>query len=462
MAGDFDVKLGADGKPLDDALKKNAASVKELRQELKNLQNQAVGLSRFSEGYRAVAKQAESVRDNLKKSVEVGKTFGDTMTAKLTQMAIGFASVTTAVRAFQNQYENSVKYVKDHPYEFSVDTRRSIREIEKIKDSFDKAFAKSKAFQVFETLGLMIDRPLLALSGRAGGISVAQASAQAESEIPYEEFLRLQADDDKRSKEANERAVRADKEAKDAQEAWIQHMALVQALANEMSQSIVEGQSGNLNVPPPPRVNAPRFQRDMGGDFSGFQFIGPRWQSEELPWIQKSREQMFDIASGFTDRMTMGLMVSGQTFGKLLEMEGKMFLAQLTAGLFKSGLAALFNVGSGGGGIAGLFGFAGGGDTGRGVMHDPNLPGRMIAGYVHDNEYVVDTMTRYSPQGAMHVAALEQIRRSMSGFARGGFTPTTPIPIIRNNLTATIRLNRRELGRAVHESSLDFSRQHPS
>jgi hypothetical protein len=70
-----------------------------------------------------------------------------------------------------------------------------------------------------------------------------------------------------------------------------------------------------------------------------------------------------------------------------------------------------------------------GGYTGDGMMSDPNVTGRKVAGVVHDNEYVVRTqeMKRY-PQ---IIDFLESKRR---GFAEGGFTS----PVITNNANVDI------------------------
>lgn len=65
--------------------------------------------------------------------------------------------------------------------------------------------------------------------------------------------------------------------------------------------------------------------------------------------------------------------------------------------------------------------FADGGPTGRGFAPDRAIPGRRIAGIVHDNEYVVPSAVLSNPVGASLVSGLERIRQTGS-FANGGFT----------------------------------------
>jgi hypothetical protein len=63
-----------------------------------------------------------------------------------------------------------------------------------------------------------------------------------------------------------------------------------------------------------------------------------------------------------------------------------------------------------------------GGFTGDGMMGDPNVQGRQIAGVVHDNEYVAPTS-----QIKKMPALFDYLERDRKGFATGGFT-STPTP----------------------------------
>lgn len=67
--------------------------------------------------------------------------------------------------------------------------------------------------------------------------------------------------------------------------------------------------------------------------------------------------------------------------------------------------------------------FADGGfTTGQGIA-DPKIPGRRITGYVHDNEYVVDTATMYEPDVWPLIKYIEARRTGqIQGFADGGFS----------------------------------------
>ncbi len=69
-------------------------------------------------------------------------------------------------------------------------------------------------------------------------------------------------------------------------------------------------------------------------------------------------------------------------------------------------------------------GFADGGFTGGGLMPDPKVPGRKIAGVVHDREYVVPTRVMERPEGANLVQQLEGLR--VRSYAQGGFVGLQP------------------------------------
>ncbi len=69
-------------------------------------------------------------------------------------------------------------------------------------------------------------------------------------------------------------------------------------------------------------------------------------------------------------------------------------------------------------------GFADGGFTGGGMMPDPRVPGRKIAGVVHDREYVVPTRVMERPEGASLVQQLEGLR--VRSYAQGGFVGLQP------------------------------------
>ncbi len=82
-------------------------------------------------------------------------------------------------------------------------------------------------------------------------------------------------------------------------------------------------------------------------------------------------------------------------------------------------------------------GFTGG--TGLGLV-DPNIPGRSIKGYVHDNEYVVATEELRRPDIAQMVGQIEMARSArMGSFAGGGFTSGNKT--INNNSTQTINVD---------------------
>lgn len=66
--------------------------------------------------------------------------------------------------------------------------------------------------------------------------------------------------------------------------------------------------------------------------------------------------------------------------------------------------------------------FAKGGFTGNTGVNDPDVKGRKIVGYVHDNEYVMPTKVLKTPQGAAIASQAEGIRKGLPGFQDGGFT----------------------------------------
>ena len=66
--------------------------------------------------------------------------------------------------------------------------------------------------------------------------------------------------------------------------------------------------------------------------------------------------------------------------------------------------------------------FAEGGFTGSDGVSDPDIRGRKIVGYVHDNEYVMPTEVLRTNAGKNLAIQAESIRKSMPGFQDGGFT----------------------------------------
>lgn len=71
-----------------------------------------------------------------------------------------------------------------------------------------------------------------------------------------------------------------------------------------------------------------------------------------------------------------------------------------------------------------LLGFDEGGFTGPG-FGNPDSSGYKVAGYVHENEWVAPEWMTQSPQFADTIRGLEYARRTKSGYADGGFTPTS-------------------------------------
>lgn len=65
-----------------------------------------------------------------------------------------------------------------------------------------------------------------------------------------------------------------------------------------------------------------------------------------------------------------------------------------------------------------------GGFTGPG-FGNPDSTGYKVAGYVHENEWVAPEWMTQSPQFADTIRGLEYARRTKSGYADGGFTPTS-------------------------------------
>lgn len=115
------------------------------------------------------------------------------------------------------------------------------------------------------------------------------------------------------------------------------------------------------------------------------------------------------------------------------EFATKGLLGAITGGLAAGAVGVLFNTL--------VPSFNTGGFTGLGLGADANVPGRRIAGVVHDNEYVVATEELRHPNIAPLVQMIEaQRRRRMGGgsFETGGPTSAGSSQVINNTTTQTI------------------------
>lgn len=156
------------------------------------------------------------------------------------------------------------------------------------------------------------------------------------------------------------------------------------------------------------------------------------------PWdglrnaVDRTKEAMSfarDLAGGFLSDLRSGLK-QGEGFWSSFKNAALNALDKIVDKLLNNVLDALFQVnsagsgiGGGGGGIGGLlggifsiFGFAGGGYTGRGGASH-------VAGVVHGGEYVFSKRAT----DRIGVNALEQLHQNAKGYARGGYvTPSVP------------------------------------
>lgn len=103
--------------------------------------------------------------------------------------------------------------------------------------------------------------------------------------------------------------------------------------------------------------------------------------------------------------------------------------------------------------VAQIVSFDKGGHTGSAGIADPNLSGRSIVGYVHDNEYVADTDTMNTPRGAAAVGTLEAIRTGkLSGFADGGFATPPPVGLAGSTVIREVQIDEARLAKLVGQA----------
>lgn len=96
-------------------------------------------------------------------------------------------------------------------------------------------------------------------------------------------------------------------------------------------------------------------------------------------------------------------------------------LAALAAPVLAAGAGALFS--------SFVPSFATGGYTGVGIgLKDPNLPSRNIAGFVHDDEYVVASEELRQPDIAQLVRVIENVRQARMGSSVASSPKTLPSP----------------------------------
>ncbi len=170
MAEDVNVKLHGDAsglvaeaKKAEEALKKAGtesakapekavSALRSLKNELRDLQSQAAGLSKFSSEYGRIAAQADDVRRKIKDAQNVGRGFFDTLKGQAAQVVSGFFAISTAINTVQKQYADSVKYVKDHPLDFSGGVVEGLKKIERQQLELDRSFANSAAFKILLAL----------------------------------------------------------------------------------------------------------------------------------------------------------------------------------------------------------------------------------------------------------------------------------------------------------------------
>lgn len=93
--GDFEVKLGGDGTGLDNAVKKNAETVKELRKQLQQLRDQSIGLSKVSDEFKNLSQRATALQKELTAATRVGKDKNDVF-QRLGKTMAGYALGVTA------------------------------------------------------------------------------------------------------------------------------------------------------------------------------------------------------------------------------------------------------------------------------------------------------------------------------------------------------------------------------
>lgn len=97
-------------------------------------------------------------------------------------------------------------------------------------------------------------------------------------------------------------------------------------------------------------------------------------------------------------------------------------LAAFVAPVIAAGAGALFS--------SFVPSFATGGYTGVGIgLKDPNLPSRKIAGFVHDDEYVVASEELRQPDIAQLVQIIENVRQARTGGASAPSSKTSSSPI---------------------------------
>lgn len=154
-----------------------------------------------------------------------------------------------------------------------------------------------------------------------------------------------------------------------------------------------------------------------------------KWESEEEFTKRKEEEEQKrkDIVKkyAFAEALMRGAQVIGTTAEAVMKAAAA---SPLTLGMPWAAILKTM------GGIqiavafaqaAAIKGYSEGGFTSRQGLPDPKIINRRITGYVHDNEYVVDTATMYEPDVWPLVQYIEARRTGqIQGFNNGGFTNT--------------------------------------
>lgn len=520
---DLKVTLDGDAKGLQQADK----SIKDLRGHLKDLQNQAVGLSKTSAEFQRLSQEADGVRKALAKAQSVGKGFFDSLKGQAVQFAAGLVSVNYALSAIGRAYRDVYEYSKKN----QTSTSDLVKKLEATQQATTEIAANSKLFQGVLVLQIELQKSLNDLLGDAGRIIDKNTQSQrqqqksliesnisaitagsvgpsgvvtkslSESEIEllrlYQGQLSVVNRELNQYNEANEQRVKnlLDLSNLDTNSAIKERIRLLQDEVDNVKRGSEEYNrlaaalakvKAMLDGKSPISYNYP--SSDLGTRFDQTYTSGilarrkqMRASSDPMQFGQISRtgtagDTGVPQAGGFSpiiepstttaDRFTSGIksgladaagnmtaimLRGGMSFSDMIKQQLMQAGISFLATFAKAGVASLLNGGSFIDRLLGGLGFAGGGYT-------PGVGVRQAAGVVHGNEWVAPTSMKDHPIYGMQIAHMESIRRTMKGFADGGFSSQSVLPSLNMNQTFVARIGNRDIAMANRRGQVDLNR----